>query len=285
MCVYKKVPKNIDFNSPLWHNISAIVCRNLYESRNDRMRVLKPKMKEYYFDLHTHILPGLDDGAKDLAQTEKMLGMAYAEGIRRIMLTPHFGLRSAGTTRQKTEETFGRIKEIAEAAYDDLELFLGNEILFSPGTVAELHNGNALTLAGSDFVLVEFYPDESLSALENAVRTLIRAGYRPVIAHAERYRCLQKHPADAETLTALGATIQINSSNLFGGWRSPEYRCVKKLLQSNLVHFIGSDCHNDSSRRPAMREAAEKLLRFTDEETAEAICRKNGERVLQNLPL
>ena len=241
-------------------------------------------MNDYYFDLHTHMLPGLDDGAKNLAQAKKMLETAYEEGIRRIMLTPHFGPRSAGTGRQKTEEVFGRMKELA-AAYEDLELFLGNEILFSPSTVEELHNGNALTLAGSDYVLVEFYPDEPLSALESAVRALIRAGYRPVIAHAERYRCLQKHPADAGDLTAQGAAVQINSSSLLGGWTDPEYRCVKKLLQHDLVHFIGSDCHNDSSRRPAMREAAEKLLRFTDEETAEAIWRKNGERILQNLPL
>ncbi len=242
-------------------------------------------MKDDYFDLHTHMLPGLDDGAKNFAQTEKMLETAYAEGIRRIMLTPHFGPRSAGAGRQKTEEVFGRMKEIAAAAYGDLELFLGNEILFSPSTIEELHNGNALTLAGSDYVLVEFYPDEPLSALESAVRTLIRAGYRPVIAHAERYRCLQKHPTDAEDLIEQGAAVQINSSSLLGGWTDPEYRCVKKLLQNGLVHFIGSDCHNDSSRRPAMREAAEKLLRFTDAETAEAIYRKNGERILQNLPL
>ncbi len=241
-------------------------------------------MNDYYFDLHTHMLPGLDDGAKNLAQAEKMLETAYEEGIRRIMLTPHFGSRSAGTGRQKTEEVFGRMKELA-AAYEDLELFLGNEILFSPSTVEKLHNGNALTLAGSDYVLVEFYPDEPLSALESAVRALIRAGYRPVIAHAERYRCLQKHPADAENLTAQGAAIQINSSSLLGGWMHPEYRCVKKLLQSDLVHFIGSDCHNDSSRRPAMREAAEKMIHFTDVETAEAIWRKNGERILQNRPL
>ena len=242
-------------------------------------------MKDYYFDLHTHMLPGLDDGAKDLAQTEKMLEMAYEEGIRRIMLTPHFGPRSAGADRQKTEEVFGRVKEIAAAAYGDLELFLGNEILFSPSTIEKLHSGDAMTLAGSDYVLVEFYPGDPLATLESAVRTLIRAGYRPVIAHAERYRCLQKHPADAESLTAQGAAVQINSSSLLGGWTAPEYRCVKKLLQNDLVHFIGSDCHNDSSRSPVIREAAEKLLRFTDEETAEAICRKNGERILQNLPL
>ena len=256
----------------------------MYESRDDRTRVLESEMKEYYFDLHTHMLPGLDDGAKDFAQAEKMLETAYAEGIRRIMLTPHFGPRSSGAGRQKTEEVFDCMKEIA-AAYEGLKLFLGNEILFSPSTIEELHNGNALTLAGSDYVLVEFYPDKPLSALESAVRALIRAGYRPVIAHAERYRCLQKHPADAEDLIEQGAAVQINSSSLLRGWTDPEYRCVKKLLQNDLVHFIGSDCHNDSSRSPVIREAAEKLLRFNDAETAEAICRKNGERILQNQPL
>ena len=248
------------------------------------MRVLKPYMKYYFFDLHTHMLPGLDDGAKDFAQAEKMLEMAYREGIRRIMMTPHFGPRSAGAGRHKTGEVFCRMKEIA-AEYDDLELFLGNEIMFSPGIVDELNSGNALTLAGSDYVLVEFYPNELFSTLESAVRMLIRAGYRPVIAHAERYRCLQKHPADAGILTSQGAAVQINSDSLLGSWMDSEYRCAKKLLQNDLVHFIGSDCHNDSSRRPAMREAVERMLRFTDEEIAEAVCRKNGECILHNMPL
>lgn len=242
-------------------------------------------MEDSFFDVHTHMLPGVDDGAKSMAQTSAMLDMAYAEGMRRIFFTPHYGLYNENICAEAFQSVFRDVKEAFLTRYEDLELYLGNELFYGPETVSALQEGKALRMADTDYVLVEFHPAEDYSTIEKAVQSLVLAGYRPVIAHAERYLCLRKYPADAEELVYRGARIQVNSGSLLKGPLDGGFRLIRRLLKDDLVHFLGSDCHNDRDRKPQMKATAEKLRQMTGKEQAERILRGNGERLLRNQPV
>ncbi|MGN0718618.1 MAG: CpsB/CapC family capsule biosynthesis tyrosine phosphatase [Anaerovoracaceae bacterium] len=242
-------------------------------------------MKMFLSDLHSHMLPGVDDGAKSVLQTSSMVKMAYDEGVRRIFFTPHYGIYNENCCADTLRSVFQEMKEAFLSQFEDLELYLGNEIFYGPETVSMLQAGKALRMADTDYVLIEFHPAEEYSRMEKAVQSLVLAGYRPVIAHAERYQCLRKHPADTEELIYRGAKIQINSGSLLRGSLDGGFRLVRKLLKDDLVHFIGSDCHNDSERRPQMKAPAEKLRQMVGNAQAERILWENGERLLRNQPI
>ena len=139
-------------------------------------------------DIHAHILPGVDDGSRGMEESETMLSMAYRQGIRRIIATPHYSRRrgSGGLA-----ELADRLNARAQAIYGDFEILPGHETYYYEGLAEALKSGQALTLAGSRYVLVEFDPGVSYRQLYQGVRKLIMARYVPVLAHVERYLCLR----------------------------------------------------------------------------------------------
>lgn len=237
-----------------------------------------------YIDIHTHILPGVDDGANNIEQSLEMIKTTYEEGVRKIIFTPHFGLYHEGCCAAELQSVFNELKN-AVLSYKDLELYLGNEIFYGPETVSALQEGKALRLADTDYVLIEFHTTEEYSTMEKAVQTLIRAGYTPILAHAERYAALRKSTDYTAELVYFGARIQINSGTLLKGALDPEFRISKKLIKENLVHLLGSDCHDNKLRRPQMKEAADKLYRMAGNSSAERILYENGMLLLKNRPI
>ncbi|MGN0659755.1 MAG: CpsB/CapC family capsule biosynthesis tyrosine phosphatase [Emergencia sp.] len=242
-------------------------------------------MESGFFDLHTHILPGVDDGAESAEQALAMLQILYAEGVGKILLTPHFGIYNENCGSEEFQSVFQNVREAFFASCPDMELYLGNEIFWGPETIPALQSGRALRLADTDYVLIEFHPDEEFTTLERAVQNLTASGYRPVIAHPERYFCLRKHPADTGELVYRGARIQINSRTLLKGPLDSGGRMIRYLLREQLVHFVGSDCHNDTNRKPQMRVPAERLQKLAGSRYAEKILKENGERLLRNEPI
>lgn len=236
-----------------------------------------------YIDMHTHILPGIDDGAESMDETLRMAGRAYEEGIRLIIATPHYGIMNPGFSRFNAEEVFERARAIIKEKYPDMGLALGNEIFYTgPSMIDDLSKGQALTIAGTDYVLVEFSPIDPLKKIEAGIRDITLGGFRPILAHAERYEALYKDLGAVEGLIYAGAAIQINSRSLTRGRLDKRTRWVKQLVKEDMVHLISSDCHNDSTRSPLMTDAADKLRQWTDEETFIKIMTDNPRRILQN---
>jgi len=246
-----------------------------------------------YIDLHTHILPGIDDGAESYEEALRMAGTAYEEGIRLIVATPHYGIMNPGFNRFKAEEVFDKMKIMIQEEHPDLELLMGNEIFYTGPTVIDaLAKGDAIAVADTDYVLVEFSPADSFKFIHDGIRNLTQAGYKPILAHSERYEALYKEPYLVQDLIDAGAVIQINSrsllrrrANLRGVLRGKTDRraiWVKELIKKDLVHLISSDCHNDGSRAPMMAAAADKLRSVTDEETFHKIMNDNPKRILEN---
>ena len=236
-----------------------------------------------FIDLHTHILPGIDDGAETDEEALRMAGIAYEEGTRLIITTPHYGIMNPGFSRFNTEEVFAATRKKIKEKYPDMLMALGCEVFYTgPSVIDHLEKGEALTIAGTDYVLVEFSPADPLRKIEGGIRDMRLSGFRPILAHTERYEALYKDLAAVEDLIDAGAVIQINSRSFTRGRLDKRTRWVKQLVKEDMIHLIASDCHNDTTRPPLMAEAAERLLEWTDEESFMKIMSGNLRRILQN---
>lgn len=200
-----------------------------------------------YVDIHSHILPGLDDGASDREQTELMLRTAYSQGVRTICATPHFRPEMFPVSLRKRQEAFELTKNIAKDIATDLEIVLGNELYYSEDSVKYLKDGKCRCMGNTRYVLVEFSTSIDFSDMRKKIMRLISEGFIPVIAHIERYSCVRENISLVDELIGAGGYIQVNSRSIIRS--SFEIRrFVRKLLKYGMVHFVASDSHNNSDR-------------------------------------
>lgn len=224
-----------------------------------------------WIDIHAHILPGIDDGAKDWNESVRLLKMAYRQGVRHIIATPHFSLSQ---DLALLRDIYERLDQKAWAISENYHISLGQEIMYSENLLEYLETEKALTLAGSRYVLIEFGLNDSMNKMERAVRQIVQASYFPIIAHVERYKCLERE-GSAEELTKYGAYLQINAGSLNHGWMDKRTRWCKKNLKKGTIHFLASDMHNTVSRPPEIRAAIACMEQWAGEELAIQIAREN----------
>lgn len=240
------------------------------------------KVKEAFSvaDIHSHILPGMDDGAKDWEQSYSMLDIAWKQGIRKIIATPHFMPEHRAPQIQKISEAAERLQDYADEQGYGIEICVGNEIYYHEEVPELLEQGRILTLAGSDYVLVEFSPMDDFRYIRNSLAEIQAAGYSPVIAHAERYANLCKKPFDrVKELKDMGVLIQINASTVEGKMGRKLKKAVLSLCKEELVDFIGTDAHSDRSRAPYIEKCVHILRKKCSEEYLERILYKNADEL------
>ena len=209
-----------------------------------------------YIDIHSHILPGLDDGAKNFEMSLQMLRQAEEEHISDIILTPHYKPMRHNLPPDRVKEILRELEEKKQAAGLSVRLHLGNEIYYSSEVIAALREGKIFTMAGSSYVLVEFNPGEDYTYIRGAAYNLLAEGYSPILAHIERYKCLMEKKIRVEELYDMGCCLQVNASSITGGNGMESKRNVKWLLKREYVQFVASDCHDDKRRKPGLAEAA-----------------------------
>lgn len=222
-------------------------------------------------DIHCHIMPGVDDGSRDMDTSIKMLKIAEKNGITDIILTPHHKPMHHNVSPEHNKVYKDRLQNVADKVGIKVRLYSGNEIYYSDETQRELENGKICTLAGSDYVLVEFHPTNPFSAINNAVYQVQGAGFIPVIAHVERYSDIVSHPAYVEELIDKGCYIQVNASSIIGkyGWGIKFF--VKKLLKNRQVHFVATDAHDTGRRAPELADCRSYVERKYGREYANRI--------------
>ncbi len=236
-----------------------------------------------YTDIHTHILPGVDDGASNMEETQKMLKLAVDQGISAIIATPHFVCGAKNTSARRLHEIMDQVRTEAVKLDAGFQLSLGNELFYSESIIEALQSKEALTLAGSRYVLVEFSPGEEYRTLYRGLGNLVRAGYAPILAHMERYQCLDKKIERILEIIELGCYIQINCTCLIGGSFHRKANYFYDLMNQGLIHFIATDCHDSIVRTPRMASAVDALRSKVDEEILERILIENPRKIIQNI--
>lgn len=214
-------------------------------------------MRQEFIDVHCHILPGLDDGSPDWNVTEEMLRMELDQGACGLIVTPHFWKGRWTAPPERVRELASQLEEKGRAVRPDFFVAIGNEIKYYGATAAEdLAEGRCLSLGGTRYVLLEFSYECSFSDVDMAVNRMKTKGFRPVLAHVERYKCLHRQYDRLDQLIQRGAYIQVNADSLddgsFGSRLFGDAAFIKKLLQYDMIHLVGTDAHNDRSRAPQM---------------------------------
>jgi protein-tyrosine phosphatase len=233
-------------------------------------------------DIHCHIMPGVDDGAKNLETSLEMLRIASGNNIKHIILTPHHKPMHHNVSYEHNLTYTRGLQEAALKAGIEVKLYPGNEVYYSDETFSDLEEGRVRTLADSKYCLVEFHPTNSYRAIHNAVYQVQAAGFFPVIAHVERYSEVVSHPAYVEDLVEMGGYIQINASSVMGKYGFGISHFTKKLLKKDLVHFVATDAHDTKSRAPVLSECRNYISRKYGEEYADLLFYHNPMSVIRN---
>ncbi len=235
-----------------------------------------------YTDVHCHVIPGVDDGAQDLNESLRMLLYMYEEGIRRVIATPHYHGGYMEPRIGKIKERFDELKSAMD--YDErlstMELYLGCELYYYPSVTEWLDEGRVATMAGSDYVLLEFGYTMDMHTINAGTGAVINAGYIPIIAHAERYTALVSDLDAVESLIKKGAYIQVNTGAFHGGFKKRSF--VKKLFKNRMVHFVGTDAHDDEDRPPNMALEAEYIGKHYGEDYCRMLFVDNPAKVINN---
>lgn len=228
-----------------------------------------------FADIHTHMLWGVDDGAKSAKQMRQMLDAAYVGGTRLLCLTPHYHPGYFGENREKSETVFEELCAYG-SKYPDLELYLANELCWTSGSVEWLDRGDCRSLGCEGSVLVDFSAAEREEHITGGLERLLSAGYRPILAHVERYANLRGQWNILEKLKGQGVLFQTTAGALTGsfGMRTGWY--AKELVRRQLADFVASDAHDPKRRPPEMGGAYEWISRKYGGEYARALCRDNA---------
>lgn len=204
-------------------------------------------------DIHTHVLPGVDHGAKDWDISLKMLAKSAKCGVKTVIATPHYLPWKSGVTAEVICERCKEAEERLQKEYGiSMDIYPGNEIYYSTDTVEILKAGKALTLAGSRFVLIEFEQEAPYQSFCKAAGDLRFNRYIPIFAHVERYQCLNRIEKLTE-LKEMGAFLQVNVGALQGGLFDERSNKTKRWLKEGIIDFVASDMH-DLEQRPPMSD-------------------------------
>lgn len=235
-----------------------------------------------FVDIHTHILPGVDDGAKTPEEALKLLQMAWDHGTRAVILTPHYRGRFKKNSLSYLQEQFAIFQSLVGWKLPGMALYLGQEIYYEVDAPEALAAGKLLRLNGSGYVLLEFHPSAPRNKIVHGVNEVTLSGFTPIIAHAERYEAFREDGALAEEVLNMGALIQLNADSILGKHGLSVKRCCHKLLKQRKAHFIASDAHDAADRAPLLRECFLEIHKKYGLEYAAQLFEENPLAVINN---
>lgn len=209
----------------------------------------------YFADIHCHALAAVDDGAKSLEIMFSMLDAAHNDRVRVICFTPHWQPSVFGDNRQKAADAFSKALEYVSRRGYQMSLFLANELSCDMNALSYLSAHACKTLNGSKNVLVDFPEDESAEQIRDRLHSLLGAGFRPILAHTERYISLSRKTSLIRDLKLDGTIIQINADSILGKAGFGCRKRSRRLLDEQLADLVASDAHG-IEYRPSMLKAS-----------------------------
>jgi protein-tyrosine phosphatase len=220
-------------------------------------------------DIHSHILPGIDDGARSLDESLELCRIAAADGVTRIVATPHVMDYRYPNTRQTMEGPFRDLAEAVGRERLPITLVPGAEVHIAAGLVDRYRGGDLVTYDDNrKYMLFEFPFQNVISGAEEAIYKLRLAGIVPVIAHPERIGYFMDDPSRLRKLISMGCVGQVTGGSLLGSFGERSEKSAWKMLELGLVHVVASDGHDAKHRRPVMKDARAAVAARAGEEAA-----------------
>lgn len=211
-------------------------------------------------DFHSHILPGLDDGAPDLDTALEMAKIAVAEGITEMVATPHY---IEGSMENNRELILGHVEKFQKVLKHEeipLRILPGCEVYLSPTTPDLLRQGVLMTINDRfKYILVELPMQSIPNYLDDIIFDIKLQGVTPIIAHPERNLELGARPEKVLVLVEKGCLLQLNAGSFTGLYGSKVIKTAELLAENGLVHLLGTDAHSTGGRAPRITEALLKI--------------------------
>ncbi len=208
-------------------------------------------------DIHNHILPGVDDGAKDLEMSIAMANVAVQEGITHILATPHHRNPEYINARKEVEEAVGQLQIELDRRGIDLVIFPGQEVRLHGELMAHIDAGEILfTDLDEHYILIEFPSHEVPHYAEQIFFELLSRNIRPIIVHPERNQKIIEKPDVLKRFINMGCYAQLTAASYLGEFGSAVEETSRLLIEEHLVHMLASDAHRPSGPRGFNMEAA-----------------------------
>lgn len=230
-------------------------------------------------DIHAHLVPAVDDGAKDFTMAIQMLQTAYEQGINSIVCTSH----SYGNTDLYFRNLEKLQKEVKNAGininlYSGCEIYCNSKIIKI--IIAELNNKEIPTINNTEYVLIEFNPYEDANEILSCVKELHNNGYKTILAHTERYLNLFGNDKWIAALEEIGCLFQVNAYSIQDTVDMYNRVFARKLLKEQRVAFIGSDAHRTNHRPYMIKNGINYMNEHYDAEYVKNICYRNAKNIL-----
>ncbi|MEY3090957.1 MAG: hypothetical protein RL113_1273 [Pseudomonadota bacterium] len=210
----------------------------LRKKKNESI-VKAPPLK---IDLHSHLIPGIDDGAKTLEESLSLLQSMKELGYERVITTPHIMLDSYRNTPEGIRSQLDGLRVAAKEAKIDIEIDAAAEYYLDDGFLDHLHSGNLLSIG--ECILIETSYIVKPMQFEEMIFEMSAAGYKPILAHPERYRYIKQMPQEYEAMKEKGIYFQLNLNSLGGYYGKDAKAKAEFLSNAGMVDFVGSDIHS-----------------------------------------
>lgn len=238
-------------------------------------------------DLHTHILPYVDDGASSLEEALAMLENAVLCGVKKLALTPHANVPD-GNDNYYDEELATKFRQFSSCVKEaeiDIELIPGMEVFATSEVSRLMKQKKFLTLNCTRYLLLEFGFNESVPFTFSLVDELVEMGCIPLIAHPERYPYVQENPNIVFEWIRMGACTQLNKGSVLGHFGIKAGEVAMQLLQNDLVSVVASDAHDTKRRTTSMADAFDYISGAFSDEYAQVLFCENPLRLLNDKEL
>lgn len=238
-------------------------------------------------DIHCHILPEVDDGSYSMEESLEMARMAFDSGVTGIVATPHFpGVTESLEHLDILSERCRSLSRELRAEGIPVKLYPGAEILCMTETTRLVQQHRLPTIAGTDYLLTEFRFDASAAHITRMLNTLLDAGYKPVVAHPERYGAVQEEPLlAAHWFGDLQCILQLNKGSVLGAFGGQVRQTAHFLLSQGLAHIVASDAHSSRRRTPHMGELRMWLEDNCSPEYTQILLERNPARLVSGRPM
>lgn len=239
-------------------------------------------------DIHTHIIPGVDDGSDNMEDSLAMVRMAAECGVTSIIATPHCNMEGYYDNYHSRElvRAYKNLEERVKGSQIPVAILLGMEIFYTPDLPQKIEEKTVIGLNDSRYYLIEFPFDVSARRLQDSLYTILEMGkVVPVIAHPERYYCVQHDPQVIYKLVMEGCVTQVNKGSIAGKFGREPFCAAMELLEYNLAGCVASDAHTPYMRTTHMEGVYSFLAEEYSPECARLLLCRNPEKIMNDRKL
>ncbi|WP_432662610.1 CpsB/CapC family capsule biosynthesis tyrosine phosphatase [Wukongibacter baidiensis] len=232
-------------------------------------------------DIHCHILPFMDDGPRSVNEALEMAKVAYEDGIRKIVATPHYIENGMVTSRDKVMKSIQEFNYILQENSVDIEILPGHEVYFTWKIPLYVKKEEVCTLNNTQYFLMEFPLSNMPKQANEIIFRLKLMGKTPILAHPERYKEVQENPNILIEYINMGVLCQVTSGSITGRFGKKAMETVRTLIKNNMAHFVASDGHSSRVRAPRLKSTYRKSIEVFGEEKAEKLFKINPQKVIK----